>query len=224
MNVAAAPRGGRSERKREWTVAHLFRGGGAMIGAAVTDHEDAKVRSRLAGETSRYTPQGYCPHCRYRMDPGVCPECGLAVSSEMLVYSRTGWTKLAWPAARVIGFSVLHFGLLMIAIFMALSAGLEPGDEGALIPPTSRVGDALTDALLIPERVVVYASGLGNRGIYAGIPGFALHVFNSLAFGIGLEAIWQGWSRMRRRRQLAPAYPETAATGGVWSSRLITNS
>lgn len=31
-----------------------------------------------------YKPKGNCPHCGYGIDPGICPECGKAVSAEEL--------------------------------------------------------------------------------------------------------------------------------------------
>jgi hypothetical protein len=31
-----------------------------------------------------YKPAGYCPHCGYAIDPGVCPECGKNVAASEL--------------------------------------------------------------------------------------------------------------------------------------------
>lgn len=33
-------------------------------------------------------PAGFCPYCGYRIDPGVCPECGRAINARRLARSR----------------------------------------------------------------------------------------------------------------------------------------
>lgn len=35
--------------------------------------------------SNAYQPQGFCPDCNYPIDPGICPECGAAVTAETLV-------------------------------------------------------------------------------------------------------------------------------------------
>lgn len=44
------------------------------------EHEDTPGMPEDA-----YTPAGYCPRCRYAMDPGKCPECGTVVTADQLV-------------------------------------------------------------------------------------------------------------------------------------------
>jgi len=35
-----------------------------------------------------YQPQGFCPDCEYPIDPGICPECGAAVTAKTLVIQK----------------------------------------------------------------------------------------------------------------------------------------
>jgi len=55
-------------------------------------------------------PAGYCPRCDYPMNPGVCPECGAAVTSISLRSRPRGW--LLRNYARIAIITILAGALL----------------------------------------------------------------------------------------------------------------
>jgi hypothetical protein len=57
-----------------------------------------------------YNPAGYCPHCGYAIDPGVCPECGKNVAADELDSAPYWVTR-----RRIIRRSVLALVILSIA-------------------------------------------------------------------------------------------------------------
>ncbi len=150
-----------------------------------------------------YQPKGYCPGCGYQIDPGRCSECGLEVSGEQLRgFPPTRSTVLILICVgRLAAFSVVHFGFLMVCIFMALGDGLIPSK-----PPTGIVelGRTLADALMMPANVAArMLESCGRRQVWAGASGTLLMVGNSLAFVLLFEGVWQffRWCIRRCRKR-----------------------
>ncbi len=70
-------------------------------------------------------PSGYCPKCDYRTDVGVCPECGLDISTDMLRESpRTWWDRHGrWVKRAALGLVLAIGGLFTVA---AIEIGFHP--------------------------------------------------------------------------------------------------
>lgn len=56
-------------------------------------------------------PSGYCPHCEYPMNPGVCPECGASVTADTLDGRPLALRRRA--RRRRIAFAVVVIALLI---------------------------------------------------------------------------------------------------------------
>jgi hypothetical protein len=74
--------------------------------------------------SNAYQPQGYCPNCNYPIDPGICPECGLAVTDQIIVRDRpderiSNPYRMIEVGALMTGAIVTAGGLLYIADWSA---------------------------------------------------------------------------------------------------------
>jgi len=45
---------------------------------------------------SLHIPAGFCPHCDYAMNPGICPECGREISEKTLASSARPQRIIEW--------------------------------------------------------------------------------------------------------------------------------
>ncbi len=76
-----------------------------------------------------YVPQGYCPGCGYRIDPGRCPECGREVRRPWKVRPRVvALRRVRWAAAALV---LLGLGVAAWRYGPGLAARYLP--DGALV-------------------------------------------------------------------------------------------
>lgn len=69
--------------------------------------DNTEVKAVSDADKAR-TPIGYCPHCDYRIDPGICPECGETVEQHQLrpkprAVRRRMWIRRTALLAIVVG-------------------------------------------------------------------------------------------------------------------------
>ena len=165
-------------------------------------------------EAHGYNPKGFCPKCSYQMDPGCCPECGLAVTAGQLASSRRRpffKSVLLW---RIPAIAVAH---LLLVCLLKLAYHGSIGSEDVLYPHPQYPGHQISVTESFPSpmtpfldvsitlmtgpALLVQEAGalLGMYFLRNEYPSGLLLVLNSVLFAFVLELVLSRIGRFRSR-------------------------